>query len=83
MKSAIAVIIINPNPDRHNTSQISGKQANKSDIAPNIADMGKARNKPRTKSAKVFKNAIVNLNMTSSPYVKFSYSHSGLLLGNL
>lgn|GEM_PF-4123025 len=61
MKSAIAVIIINPNPDRHKISQIIGKQANKSGIALNIADIGNARNMPRTNRAKVFENAIVSL----------------------
>jgi len=68
MVSAIAVIIINPNPDRHKISQISGKQANKIEIALNIADIGNARNKPDRKKAKSFKRAIVSLiNTTFSP----------------
>ena len=63
MKSAIAVTSISPNPDRHKISQISGKQANKSDIAPNIADIGKARNKLSRKRAKSFKRVIASLNI--------------------
>jgi len=61
MKSATDVNNIKNKPDLHKISQISGKEANKSDIAPHIADIGKARNMPRTNRAKVFENAIASL----------------------
>jgi hypothetical protein len=61
--SAIAVSIIKPNPVRQKICQIIGKQVKKKEIAPHIADMGNARNMPRMKNAKYFKQVAVIFSM--------------------